>query len=117
MWGIGTDLVEISRVVHWTDDADMLTQVFTTEERKAAMSVKYPHRRLAVFFAVKEAFMKAIGTGWGDGVVWQDIEARIDGRRVYLRLYGRAAELCNGRRVFASACCSEGLALATVVLD
>ena len=31
---------------------------------------------LAARWAVKDAVMKALGTGWNDGVMWTDIETR-----------------------------------------
>lgn len=116
MLGIGTDVVETSRVEHWTDDPDMLSLVFTAAERDAAMQMKYPERYLAVAFAVKESFMKAAGTGWDDGVQWRDIEVS-DGRKGWaVRLYNRAKELCGDRAVFVSTGCSRDMAVALVVI-
>ena len=117
MLSIGTDIVETSRVEHWADDADMLSLVFTMTERDSAINRKYPQRYLAVALAVKESFMKAVGTGWGDGVQWRDIEVS-DGRKgCAVTLYNRAKELCEGRNVFVSTSCSRDLAVALVAIE
>jgi holo-[acyl-carrier protein] synthase len=117
MPGLGTDIVEIERLRHWKDDDCMLSLVFSSAEREAALGRGCCRRLLAAGFAVKEAFMKAAGTGWGDGLQWTDIEALFDGRMVRLRLHNRARVLCGGGRVFAS-CAYEGeLAVAVVVID
>jgi holo-[acyl-carrier protein] synthase len=51
------------------------------------------HEHMAARFAVKEAVLKAIGTGWGQGVRWTDVEVVADGRaRPSVRLEGAAAE-------------------------
>ncbi len=74
MLRIGTDIVTISRVSHWIKDSDALAYIYTENERSSVLKMKLVSRHLAASFAVKEAFMKAIGTGWGDGVQWKDIE-------------------------------------------
>jgi holo-[acyl-carrier protein] synthase len=116
MQGFGTDIVEIARLKHWKDDTDMLSFVFCQTERDAAMGRKCGHRHLATAFAVKEAFMKAVGTGWGSGIQWKDIETFYEDRRVAVRLHNRAKELCGNRKVFVSAGCSRDLAIAVVAI-
>ena len=47
---------------------------------------------MAARFAVKEAVLKAIGTGWGKGVRWTDVEVVADREhRPTVRLAGAAA--------------------------
>ena len=74
--GIGSDLCNIERIQNsldrWGDK--FLARVFTDIERKKAAS--RPHTRagtLAKRFAAKEAFSKAIGTGFKRGVFMKDI--------------------------------------------
>lgn len=115
--GIGTDIVMISRIEHWVSDDVMLEKVFTNEEKLHCLKKKYPHKHLAYIFAAKEAFMKAIGTGWSNDVEWKDIEV-INNRGVLsMQFHNRANELCNGKRVFAAASFSGDLAVATVLID
>ena len=74
--GIGSDLCNIDRieksVTRWGDK--FLRRVFTEVEQAKAQS--RPHSRggtLAKRFAAKEAFSKAVGTGFKRGVHMKDI--------------------------------------------
>ena len=74
--GIGSDLCNIERIERsldrWGDK--FLNRVFTEIERAKAAS--RPHTRagtLAKRFAAKEAFSKAVGTGFKRGVFMKDI--------------------------------------------
>jgi holo-[acyl-carrier protein] synthase len=74
--GIGSDIANIERIQHsldrWGDR--FLKRVFTEVERAKAAS--RPHTRagtLAKRFAAKEAFSKALGTGFRRGVFMKDI--------------------------------------------
>ena len=74
--GIGSDLCNVERIQNsldrWGDK--FLNRVFTEIERKKAAS--RPHTRagtLAKRFAAKEAFSKAVGTGFKRGVYMKDI--------------------------------------------
>lgn len=74
--GTGIDLVKIERIRASVDrwDRRFLDRVFTPLEQRYALSIRNPHPHLAARFAVKEAVMKAIGTGWSGGIRWTDIE-------------------------------------------
>lgn len=78
--GIGVDLVKIARVrvaaERWQDR--FLTRVFTEAERRYCFNRASPYASLAARFAVKEAVLKALGTGWSDGVRWVDIQVLND---------------------------------------
>jgi holo-[acyl-carrier protein] synthase len=74
--GIGSDLCNIERIQNsldrWGDK--FLNRVFTDVERSKAAS--RPHTiagTLAKRFAAKEAFSKAVGTGFKRGVFMKDI--------------------------------------------
>ena len=74
--GIGSDLCNIERIQNsldrWGDK--FLNRVFTEIERSKAAS--RPHTiagTLAKRFAAKEAFSKAVGTGFKRGVYMRDI--------------------------------------------
>lgn len=74
--GIGIDLVEIAEIERLLSDpaGHFLRRCFTKAEHTTAGDGTRGARRLAGRFAVKEAVVKAIGTGWGDGIAWTDIE-------------------------------------------
>ena len=74
--GIGSDLCNIERIANsldrWGDR--FLSRVFTDVER--AKAARRPHTvagTLAKRFAAKEAFSKAVGTGFKSGVYMKDI--------------------------------------------
>jgi holo-[acyl-carrier protein] synthase len=56
--------------------------------------------RLAVRFAAKEAVMKALGTGWRQGVRWRDIEIiHEQSGKPFVRLWGTTKELAIARGI------------------
>ena len=74
--GIGSDLCNIARIEKSLERFGdrFLNRVFTEQERAKAAS--RPHTRagtLAKRFAAKEAFAKAVGTGFKRGVFMKDI--------------------------------------------
>ncbi|MEW6419143.1 MAG: holo-ACP synthase [Nitrospirota bacterium] len=117
MYGLGTDILMISRIQSWINDDAMLNYVFTQNERTSAQKKRYPHKYLAKILAAKEAFMKAIGTGWSNGIGWKDIEIIEENRSISIKLYNKANDLCNNKKVFVSVSCTDSLAVAVVVVS
>lgn len=76
IFGIGVDVVQISRIDsllnRWGDR--FLGRVFTKKEIQYCLLHRDPSPHLAVRFAAKEAFLKALGMGYAEGVRWKDIE-------------------------------------------
>jgi holo-[acyl-carrier protein] synthase len=119
--GIGTDLVEIVRVEDLLSrhQERFLSRVFTLAERGDCLDRARPAMHLAARLAAKEAAMKALGTGWGLGVRWLDIEIRSgDGTPPSLSWTGAAgarAEALGIRQTLVSLSHDGGYALALVV--
>ena len=87
--GIGIDIIEIERVKKAIDRyrENFLERVYTEKELEYCRSHKaYRYPELAVRFAAKEAFSKALGVGIAgfarknDGVNWKEIEIVNDSR-------------------------------------
>jgi holo-[acyl-carrier protein] synthase len=100
--GLGTDLVAISRVeeILSRHKERFLHRVFTRAEQAECLGRARPATHLAARLAAKEATMKALGTGWGFGVRWQDIEVESGGRTPpALRLVGQAKRHAEARGV------------------
>ncbi len=121
--GIGTDLIEVDRIrksVERYGDR-FLHRVYTEKETAYAMSKQNFAERLAGRFAVKEAGMKAIGTGWRRGVTWKDFEVVNEpSGRPTLRLTGAAATIADAlavRRVSVSITHTATMAMAVVILE
>ena len=78
--GTGTDLCHIERIAktYQKFGSRFLHRIYTPFERKTLQTSSEARfkNRLAMFFAAKEACMKAIGQGLRQGVSWQDIEVR-----------------------------------------
>ena len=121
--GIGIDVVSVERVRGlWERRGTVfLRRVFTPAESAACTAKADPAASLAVRFAAKEAGMKALGTGWGQGVGWRDLEVTsAPGRPPGLVLGGRAGEVAAGLGVEAvhlSLSHDAGAAAAVVILE
>jgi holo-[acyl-carrier protein] synthase len=120
---IGIDLVEIARIeeVFARRGDRFRARVFTGDEiayceRRASKFASYAAR-----FAAKEATMKALGTGWSEGVGWMDIEV-VSGPNgaPALQLHRRALERLReigATKAHVSLTHSGSLAMAEVLLE
>jgi holo-[acyl-carrier protein] synthase len=121
--GIGTDMVEVSRVARLLERYGdrFLERVYTEGEARYALSAARPAERLAGRFAVKEAVLKALGTGKALGILWRDVETvRGRGGAPEARLHGEAKGWLarrGGDRVHVSITHDGGKALAFVVIE
>jgi len=79
--GLGTDLVAIARVEAMLarHGERFLRRVFTPTEQAECLRRARPAMHLAARLAAKEAAMKALGTGWSQGVRWLDVEVHSRG--------------------------------------
>jgi holo-[acyl-carrier protein] synthase len=121
--GLGVDMEEITRL----GDAIkrhgeiFLKRIFTPAEIAYCERHRDPVERYAGRFAAKEAAMKALGTGWGKGVRWRDIEVtRPPGGRPTIVLHGVArqhAESMGARQISLSITHTGNFALAEVILE
>lgn len=70
--GIGIDLVECGRFLDWS--AFKKSRIFTKKELEYADNDNAnSEKHLANFWAAREAFLKAIGTGFGDDIAFSDV--------------------------------------------
>ena len=75
--GHGIDIVSVTRVAEMLEEHGQrfLDRCFTAAEQTyCAKSEKRYHEHLAGRFAVKEAILKVLGTGWRGGIQWTDME-------------------------------------------
>jgi holo-[acyl-carrier protein] synthase len=72
IFGIGTDIVEISRVKNAMVRSERFASRILTEFEMAEYAdSKQQERYVSKKFAAKEALVKAMGTGIGNGYSWQ----------------------------------------------
>ncbi|TLY27680.1 MAG: holo-[acyl-carrier-protein] synthase [Nitrospirae bacterium] len=90
--GVGLDLVKIARIRSLTErwQQRFLQRLYTDAEREYCFGRASPYASLAGRFAVKEAVLKALGTGWSGGIRWVDIQVLNDPA-------GRPVATANGR--------------------
>ena len=97
--GHGVDLVEIARIGEMVrrHGDNFLDRCFTVAERAyAESSSKRRDEHLAARFAAKEAVLKALGTGWRNGIAWTDVEVvRQATGQPTVRLSGEAARVAR----------------------
>ena len=92
--GIGSDLVEISRIeqVIARHGERFIARVFTETERLRAERKANAGATYAKRFAAKEACAKALGTGLRHGVYWRDMGVvNLPSGKPTMRLTGGAA--------------------------
>lgn len=96
--GIGTDIIEIDRVrqIYERHHDRFLRRVFTDQEIEYCLRKRNSVESFAGRFAAKEAVMKALGHGQGQGVLWKEIEVvpELTGKPA-VRLHGGAAKIAE----------------------
>ncbi|NVM21942.1 MAG: holo-ACP synthase [Desulfobacterales bacterium] len=123
IYGVGIDMVEVSRIENalerWGDR--FLRRVFTQPEIEYCYNKARPAARFALRFAAKEAFSKALGLGFRNGLWPRQIEVvQEPNGRPRLSLHGRAKELCEQCGIKSSflSLSDDGLyAVSVVVLE
>lgn len=121
--GLGMDIAEIDRVqaVIERRGQAFLKRLFTPAEIAYCERHRNKFERYAGRFAAKEAAMKALGTGWRNGVRWLDIEVtRSSTGKPILQLKGRAREVADRlevKRISLTITHSGNTALAQVIFE
>jgi holo-[acyl-carrier protein] synthase len=98
VFGVGTDMVEISRVEKtWSRFGQHFADRLLLEEERALFDVnKRPVRFLAMRFAIKEAVVKAMGTGFAHGMWIRDVGMLPNKRGQPQIIYSqRGGKMCN----------------------
>lgn len=121
--GIGVDITEIARFERFVkeDNQPLFRRLFTPDELAYCLPRRLAAQHLALRFAAKESFLKALGTGLRDGISWLDMEVRKDALgKPFLEVSGRAAEqlsVAGGSVSHLSLSHDAGCAVAMVVLE
>jgi holo-[acyl-carrier protein] synthase len=121
---VGTDAIEVERVRRAVDHPQwgerFRQRVFTPGEIVYCLKRARYCESFAARFAAKEAVMKALGTGYGRGVWWRDIEVVRASGRPTIVLHGgaqrRALEI-GASRWHLSLTHTAGQALAHVIAE
>ncbi len=121
--GTGVDIAEVPRIRESIEryGERFLRRIYTDGEIKYCESKATRFESYAARFAAKEAGMKALGTGWNQGVRWRDIEVvRPKGQRPTIQFHGQAAaiaERLGTKNIALSLTHTSEEALAHVILE
>jgi holo-[acyl-carrier protein] synthase len=122
--GIGIDIVEVARIraalVNPRTGGRFRERVFTETEIAYCSRRRNGHESFAARFAAKEATMKALGHGFGQGIGWREIEVVRGDGAPSVRLYGGAQQYADAlgvRRVHLSLTHTADLAIAYVIAE
>ena len=120
--GVGVDIAAVSRFERILErHGDRFVARIC---RDGEMRQRHPNRKaqhLGGLFAAKEAVLKALGTGWGQGLGFLQVEVtREAGGRPSIQLHGpaaRRAQELGATRVHVSITHDHGIAAAIAVLE
>jgi holo-[acyl-carrier protein] synthase len=121
--GIGVDIVKVDRIEQAVErwGYRFLKRIFTPAEIERCQQRARPAQCLALRFAAKEAFAKALGLGMRKGLRWRDIEVVHDHLgKPDLLLHNQAQRLLEAMeasRTWLSLSDERESALAVVVLE
>ena len=122
--GFGIDIMSTARIGKAIErhGAGFLGRVYTDHEREFAdRKLVGSVQVYAAFWAVKEAVMKALGTGMRQGVFFRDIEVRHErSGKPYVRLSGASkehAERLGADSIVVSMSHLEDMVVAAAVLE
>jgi holo-[acyl-carrier protein] synthase len=94
--GIGNDLVDSRRIEHTINryGKRFIDRLFTAQEQSRVTQQFHQASGYAKLFAMKEAILKALGTGLTQGILWNDIEIHREiNKPPTVKLSGRAEKI------------------------
>lgn len=122
IFGIGIDQIEVQRVAEKiSKNAGFRELVFTAGEIAYCEMKTHKYEHYAARFAAKEAFFKAIGTGWRNGTAFNEVEIIHDeAGKPSLAFTGNTANtvtLMKVGKMFVSLSHIKSLATAIVIIE
>jgi holo-[acyl-carrier protein] synthase len=120
--GLGIDMIEVERVaIKIGKEAGFRELVFSEKEIQYCETKTNKFEHYAARFAAKEAFFKAVGTGWMNGTSFNEIEIVNDNNgKPGLVLLGKTSETMAGagiRNIHVSLSHIKTMATAVVIIE
>ena len=120
--GLGTDMIEVERVATKMMKGSGFKELVFSKNEVAYCEVKAnKFEHYAARFAAKEAFYKALGTGWLNGTAFNEIEIINDEKgKPYFNFLGATAillETMNFRNITVSLTHLKTIASAVVIIE
>jgi holo-[acyl-carrier protein] synthase len=124
IFGIGTDIVDISRVKKlYNKNKNFKNKIFSLREIKYCESKANKMAAYAKRFAAKEAFAKALGSGISKGISFSEISINNDNKGApFIVLQGKTKTIVKNlikkkNRIYLSLSDEKKYALAMVVIS
>jgi len=120
--GVGIDMIEVERVGSGiSKESGFREMIFSATEIAYCESKKNKFEHYAARFAAKEAFFKALGTGWIENTLFNEVEIinNIDGKPE-IHLSGLTQNTINAmgiNRILVSLSHIKTMASAIVILE
>ncbi len=120
--GIGTDIFEVQRMKNRLEQQpSFIDGIYTIAEIKYCNQFKNKEEHFAARYAAKEAFLKAIGTGWRNGIRFNEIEIiNNELGKPEIKLTGKAEETLKtlkGGSIHISLSHTKNLAIAFIIIN
>ena len=120
--GLGTDLMEVERIAEKINKGSGFRElVFSKAEIAYCESKTNKFENYAARFAAKEAFFKALGTGWLEGTRFNEVEITNDeSGKPLLGLLGETKKTLSVwgiNKIFVSLSHLNEIALAVVIIE
>lgn len=120
--GTGIDLIETARIERSLNGKEGFRQlVFSPAEIGYCEKQSDPYQHYAARFAAKEAFFKALGTGWINGTAFHEVEiVHNEQGQPQINLLGETAQTLADRsirRIHVSLSHQKTMATAIVILE
>ena len=95
IFGVGVDVVDIKRIfVSFKKNKKFKERIFSSTEIKYCESKKNKYAYYAKRFAAKEAFVKALGTGFSKGLSFKEIQIKNNkSGKPFINLTGKSLQI------------------------
>ncbi len=118
--GIGVDIVALDRIERALKRSPaFVRRVFWEDERHFCEHSSRKIAHYAMRWAAREAVVKALGTGFGKGIRYKDVEVcRQKGQAPFVKLHGKLKEHAESQGIIAlhlSLSCTQSLAVANAL--
>jgi holo-[acyl-carrier protein] synthase len=122
IYGIGTDILAVERMAQMVARGrQYLETIFTVKEIEYCEGKARKSEHYAARYAAKEAVLKALGTGWRDGLAFADIEILNDEPgQPQVFLHGKVKELFDRQQIIRTSISlshTDEMAIAVVILE
>lgn len=123
IFGCGIDFISIARIKNAIEiNKKFLSRIYTNNEIEYCNGHINKFAKFASRFAAKEAFLKAIKTGYSNGLSFKEIEiVRHNLSAPQIKLHGKTLaffnQLCENSNIFLSLSDDNDFAIANVIIE